>query len=109
MRWPKLTETQARMAVGALKGAAPGGAAGAAASLATGVAVVATAPAWLPVLGGAAVVSMATVGTCSAIGVGVGAATGAVAAYLKKRRTDKVFGKVFGDAGSASAEASKES
>ena len=95
MPWPKLTETQARVVTGALKGIVPGGAAGAAASLATGAAVVATAPAWLPILGGAAVVSMATVGTCSAIGAGVGAASGAVAAYLKKRRIDKQFAKTF--------------
>ena len=95
MRWPKLTETQVRMVTGALKGAGPGGAAGAAASLATGAAVVATAPAWLPILGGAAVVSMATVGTCSVIGMGVGAASGAVAAYLKKRCIDKQFADTF--------------
>ena len=95
MRWPKLTETQTRVLTGALKGVGPGGAAGAATSLATGVAVVATAPAWLPFVGGAAVVSLATVGTCSAIGAGVGAASGAVAAYLKKRRIDRVFDDTF--------------
>ena len=99
MRWPKLNETQARVVAGALKGMAPGGAAGAVASLATGAAVMVTAPAWLPVVGGAAVVSMATVSTCSAIGMGVGAAGGAVAAYLRKRRIDKQFADTFEPSG----------
>jgi hypothetical protein len=95
MPWLKLSETKARLVVGALKGAATGGPLGAAASLATGAAVVATAPAWLPILGSAAVVSMATVTTCSAIGAGVGAAGGAVAAYIKKRSIDKRFSETF--------------
>ena len=95
MRWPKLTETQTRVLTGAIKGVAPGMAAGTATSVVTGVAVVATAPAWLPFVGGAAVVSMATVGTFSAIGAGAGAASGAVIAYLKKRRIDKAFADTF--------------
>jgi hypothetical protein len=109
MRWPKLTETQARMAVGALNGATRSGPAAALGSIVTGAAVVVTAPAWIPIIGGATAISLATVVTAGTIGAGVGAAVGAAAAYLKKRRTDKVFGKVFGDAGSASAETSKES
>ena len=97
MRWPKLNETQARMVAGALKGAVRGGPAGAVASIATGAAVVVTAPAWLPIIGGTTAISMATVVAGSAIGAGVGALGGAAAAYIKKKRIDAEFAKTFGE------------
>ena len=67
MPWLKPTETQAHLLIGALKGARPGGLAGGAATVLSGVAVTTTTPAWLPVIGGAAVVSVATVVTGTAI------------------------------------------
>jgi hypothetical protein len=51
MPWPTLTETQAQIVKGSLKGAVRGGAVGATASIASGAAVVITAPAWLPWIG----------------------------------------------------------
>jgi hypothetical protein len=61
------------VAKAAASGAAKGGAVGAVASLATGAAIIVTAPAWLPFVGGAAAVSMATVGAWAAGGAAVGA------------------------------------
>lgn len=106
MRWlkPPDKETAAHLFAGALKGATRGLAGGGLASIVTGAAVVATAPAWVPVIGGVTAISMATVAAGSAIGAGVGAAGGAALAYLKKRRTDKVFG----DAGFKEPDAPKE-
>lgn len=90
-----LKEVHGRVFGRALSGGIKGGAAGAAASLATGAAVVYTAPAWLPFLGGAAVVSMTAVAGWSAAGSLVGAATSGVRAYVSHRREEAAFAKAF--------------
>ena len=76
MPWPTLTENQAQILKGGLKGAVRGGAVGATASIASGAAVVITAPAWLPWIGGSLLVAAGTMAVWSAVGSGAGAVTG---------------------------------
>ncbi len=91
MRWLRLNEMQAKMVDGAIKGALRGGPVTALASIVSGAAVVVTAPAWIPIVGGITAISMTAVTAAGVIGAGVGAAAGATAAFFKKRRTEKDF------------------
>ena len=90
-----LNEVHAKLAHGALYGGVKGAAAGAAASLATGAAVVATMPAWLPFVGGSAVIAMSTVAIWSATGSAAGAVVAAGRAYFKHNREERAFEAAF--------------
>jgi hypothetical protein len=96
-RWrkPKITETQKKVAMGAMKGATRGGLVGAVASIATGTAVVVTTPAWLPWVGGSMVVSATIFAAWTAAGTAVGVVTGGAKALHDKRKIDKLFDKEF--------------
>ena len=98
MRWrkPKISETQAKVVVGAMKGATRGGAVGAGTSIVTSAAVIVTAPAWLPWVGGSIVVSATALAAWTAAGTAAGAIVGGVKAFHDKRRIDKLFEKEFG-------------
>ena len=74
-----------------VKGASKGSLLGAAASVATGAAILVTAPAWVPFIGGTVAVSAATVATWAAVGTAVGAITGGTKEVVKQRRIDKEF------------------
>jgi hypothetical protein len=87
----KIDKTSVDISKGVLKGMTKGGLVGSAASVATGAAVIVTAPAWVPFVGGAMAVSAATVATWAAIGAGVGAVSGGVAEYAKARKRDRDF------------------
>lgn len=87
----KIDKTSVDISKGVLKGLTKGGLVGSAASLATGAAVIVTAPAWIPVVGGAMAVSAATIATWAAIGAGVGAVGGGVFEYSKARKRDREF------------------
>lgn len=84
-----------RSVVAAFKGVKKGGIAGGVLAVGTGLAVVATAPAWVLFVGGAAVISTGTVATCAAIGAGVGGAITGTKEYLKSKKTDDEFAKIF--------------
>lgn len=92
---PKITETQEKVAMGAMSGAVRGGTVGAAASVVTGAAVIVTAPAWLPWVGGSMVVSTAVLGAWTAAGTAAGAVVGGAKAYRDKRRIDRLFDTEF--------------
>lgn len=71
-------------------GAAKGSAVGAIASISTGIAVVATAPAWVPFAGGAMIVSGTTLAAWGAVGAALGAAAGGgVQWYTQKKNLDE--------------------
>jgi len=91
----RLKEIHARMLGRTLSGGVKGGAAGAAASLATGAAIVVTTPAWLPFIGGSAVVAMGTVATWTITGSAVGAVVSAGRAYFKHNREERAFDDAF--------------
>lgn len=86
-----MDKTGVDISKGVLKGLTKGGLVGSAASLATGAAVIVTAPAWVPFVGGAMAVSAATMATWAAVGAGVGAVSGGVFEYAKARKRDRVF------------------
>lgn len=90
-----LKEVHARVLGRVLSGGIKGGAAGAAASLATGAAVMATTPAWLPFVGGSAVVALGTVAGWSATGSAMGAIVSGIRAYVHHRREEIAFAKAF--------------
>lgn len=90
-----LKEVHARVLGRVLSGGIKGGATGAAASLASGAAVVMTAPAWLPFVGGSAVVALGTVAGWSATGSAVGAVVSGVRAYVTHRQDEAAFAKAF--------------
>jgi protein-S-isoprenylcysteine O-methyltransferase Ste14 len=92
---PWLNEVHAKTLRGALYGGVRGGAAGAAASLATGAAIVTTIPAWLPFIGGSAVVALGTVAVWSATGSALGAAVAATRAYFKHNQEERAFEEAF--------------
>lgn len=92
----KVNKTGLDVSKGILKGATKGGLIGGAASVATGAAVIVTAPAWLPFVGGAMAVSAATVALWGAVGAGVGAASGGAIEYAKAKKRDKDFDEHFG-------------
>jgi hypothetical protein len=94
--WPTLNETQAQILKGSLKGAVRGGVVGATASIASGAAVVITAPAWLPWIGGSLLVAAGTMAVWSAVGSSAGAVTGGVWAYIRAKQRDQQFQKMFG-------------
>jgi len=89
----KIDKTSVDISKGVLKGLTKGGLVGSAASLATGAAVIVTAPAWVPFVGGAMAVSAATIATWAVIGAGVGAVSGGVFEYAKARKRDRDFEK----------------
>lgn len=88
-------ELHARTVASALRGGIKGAAAGAAASLATGAAVIVTAPAWVPFLGGTAVIAGTTVTLWSAFGGSMGAIVSGARAYWNIRREQEDFEKAF--------------
>lgn len=92
---PWLSEAHAKTLRASFSGGVKGGAAGAAASLATGAAVVVTMPAWLPFLGGSAVVALSTVAAWSATGSVLGAVVSGVRAYFKFNREERAFEAAF--------------
>jgi hypothetical protein len=92
---PWLNEVHAKVLRGALYGGTRGGAAGAAASLASGAAIVLTTPAWLPFVGGSAVVALGTVAAWSMTGSVVGAVVSAGRAYFKHNREERAFNEAF--------------
>lgn len=92
----KINKTGLDVSKGILKGATKGGLIIGAASVATGAAVIVTAPAWLPWVGGAMAVNAATVAAWGAIGAGVGAVSGGAIEYAKAKKRDKDFEKHFG-------------
>lgn len=96
MPWPNLTETQAEVVKGSLNGAVRGGAVGGLASIVSGAAVIITAPAWLPGIGGSLLVAGATIAAWSAVGSGTGAITGGIWAYLRANQRDRHFRQMFG-------------
>ena len=96
MPWPTLTETQAQILKGSLKGAVRGGAVGATASIASGAAVLITAPAWLPWIGGSLLVAGGTMAVWSALGSGAGAVTGGTWAYIRAKQRDRQFRQMLG-------------
>ena len=95
---PRLTELHAAVAKGSLKGLIKGGASAAALSLATGAAVVVTAPAWVPVIGGTLMVSGSTVAAWSATGAAMGTVSGGAWSYLRERRFQHRFEQTFNPA-----------
>ena len=90
-----LKEVHAKVLRGALHGGIKGGAAGAAASLASGAAIVATMPAWLPFIGGSAVVALGTVAVWTVTGSTLGAVVAAGRAYFKHNREERAFEAAF--------------
>jgi hypothetical protein len=93
MRW--FNELHARVLTGALSGGIKGAALGTAASLASGAAIVATAPAWLPFLGGTAVVALGTVAVWSGIGCGLGVVASGARAYSNHKAAVAEFEEAF--------------
>jgi hypothetical protein len=88
-------EVHAKVLRGALYGGLKGGATGAAASLASGAAIVATMPAWLPLLGGTAVVALGTVTIWTVAGSTIGATVAAGRTYFKHNREESAFEQSF--------------
>jgi len=94
----KLNKTGLDISKGIFKGITKGGLVGGVASIVTGAAVITSAPAWLPIIGGTMAVSAATLATWSAIGASVGATSGGIIECVKakkRKRVDKNFEKHF--------------
>ena len=96
MAW-RLREVHARVLTRTLQGGVKGAAAGAAASLATGAAVVMTTPAWLPVIGGTALVTAGTVVLWAALGGSTGALVAGTRAYVRFKIEERTFAREFPD------------
>ena len=92
---PRLSELDAAVATGALKGLVRGGVGGATASLITGAAIVATTPAWLPLVGSSLIVSGATVAAWSTGGAVAGSLSGGVWSYFRERQFQERFSSAF--------------
>jgi hypothetical protein len=90
-----LNDVHASVVRGALYGGVRGGAVGAAASLASGAAIVTTLPAWLPFIGGSAVVALGTVALLSTTGSAMGAIVAAARAYWKHNQEEHAFNEAF--------------
>ena len=86
-----LNETADLVAQGMLRGGTRGGVAGALLSIVSGAAVIVTAPAWIPWIGGAMAVSAATMATWSVIGGAAGVCIGGGKSYYDKHKRDKLF------------------
>lgn len=86
-----LNETADQVAQGMLKGGVRGSVAGALLSIVSGAAVIVTAPAWLPFIGGALIVSAGVMATWSAIGGAAGVCIGGGKSYYDKQKRDKEF------------------
>lgn len=95
MFMPKLNETYAAIATGSLKGLIRGGTGAAALSLLSGAAVVVTAPAWLPFIGGTLMVSGSTVAAWSATGAALGTVSGGTWSYVQERQFLNRFNQTF--------------
>jgi hypothetical protein len=91
------TEKYAQALQGALAGAVKGSACGALASLATGAAIITTAPAWLPWLGGASAVALGKVAAWSAAGACIGAVAGGSLSSWKHQQAANAFAEAFPD------------
>jgi len=89
MSW--LNETTDQVAQGMLKGGVRGSVAGALLSIVSGAAVIVTAPAWLPWVGGALIVSTAAMATWSAIGCAAGIFIGGGKSCYDKNKRDQEF------------------
>jgi hypothetical protein len=89
------TELDAAVATGALKGLLRGGLGGAAASLATGAAITASAPAWLPFVGGSLLISGATVAAWSTGGAIAGTLSGGLWSFVQERQFQQRFAATF--------------
>ena len=92
---PSLNEGVVKTLRGAMYGGLRGGAAGAAASIASGAAIVFTAPAWLPFVGGSAMVALGTVAIWSTTGSALGATVAAARAYYKHHNEERAFNQAF--------------
>ncbi len=79
------------VAQGAWRGARRGGLIGAVLSVATGAAVVVTAPAWLPWVGGCMAVNAGVAAAWATGGAVVGAATGAGKEAARQKRLNKLI------------------
>jgi hypothetical protein len=91
----KPTDLDAVVATGALKGLVRGGITGATASLVTGAAITASAPAWLPFVGGSLLVSGATVAAWSTGGAVAGCLSGGLWSYVRERQFQQRFNNTF--------------
>ena len=80
---------------GAFTGGLRGGAVGAAASMASGAAIVCTAPAWLPFVGGSAVVALGTVALWSGTASALGAVVSGARAYYQHQQEERAFESAF--------------
>ena len=89
------TDLDAAVATGALKGLVRGGIGGATASLVTGAAITASAPAWLPFVGGSLLVSGATVAAWSTGGAIAGTLSGGLWSYVRERQFQQRFTTTF--------------
>ena len=96
MSWLELTETQAHVVKGGLKGAIRGGAMGATAAIASGAAVVITTPAWMPWIGGSMLVTAEHAGPLDRRRVRAGALTGGAWAYIRAKQRNRLFRQTFG-------------
>jgi hypothetical protein len=92
---PSLDPIHARTLTGIIRGCAKGAAAGAAASIASGAAVIATAPAWLPFIGGTALVAGATITLWSALGGGIGSIVSGARAWRACKKEQEAFEQAF--------------
>jgi hypothetical protein len=92
---PSLDPIHAKTLTGIIRGCAKGAAAGAAASIASGAAVIATAPAWLPFIGGTALVAGATITLWSAVGGGVGGIVSGARTWWACKKEQEAFEQAF--------------
>jgi membrane protein DedA with SNARE-associated domain len=95
MRMPRPTELHAAMFKGCLKGLLRGGTSGAALSLVTGAAITVSAPAWVPFVGGALLVSGSTVMAWSVTAAAIGGVSGGTWSYVRERRWQRRFNETF--------------
>ena len=89
------SEKYAKVLRGALAGGVKGSAGGALASIATGAAVITTAPAWIPWIGGASAVALGKVAAWSAAGACLGAVTGGSTSWWRYERDVRAFAEAF--------------
>lgn len=106
LRRPRVNETTGAVFLDALKGASKGAAAGAALSVATGAAVIVTAPAWVPIVGGTMAVSAATVGVWTVCGSLVGALGVGTKTLYDRSKVDSEFNETFSPGTSTTEEPS---
>ncbi|WP_035242213.1 hypothetical protein, partial [Desulfobacter vibrioformis] len=76
-----------------LKGGSKGSAVGAVTTIVTGVGVIATAPAWVPFIGGTMAISGSVLAVGAAVGGAAGVVTGAAKEYRKQKKINEEFKK----------------